>query len=61
MYMFEKVQTYKFEDVNYFHNLNIKGKATTVLVLGKKDNLDMKTLELYGSVKLLTLKDVFGY
>ena len=32
-----------------------------MLVLGKKGNLDINTLKKYGTVKELTLKDVFGY
>jgi predicted Zn-dependent peptidase len=59
--IFDKVQNFKFDDIQKFHNENIKGKPTTVLVLGKKDLLDIKTLEKYGTVKFLTLKDVFGY
>lgn len=59
--IFEKVQNYSFEDIKKFQEENIKGKPTTILVLGKKDGLDMKVLEKYGTVKVLTLKEVFGY
>lgn len=59
--IFEKVQNYNYNDIKTFHEQNIKGKPTTVLVLGKKDNLDLKVLEKYGTVKFLTLRDVFGY
>lgn len=59
--IFEKVQTYGFTDIQKFHNEMIKGKPTTVLVLGKRSGLDIKVLEKYGTVKYLTLKDIFGY
>jgi hypothetical protein len=59
--IFTKVQNYKFEDIRSFHQSSIKGKPTTVLVLGKKSLLDLKTLEKYGSVRFLTLEEVFGY
>jgi len=59
--IYEKIQTYKFEDIQKFQQENIKGKPTTILVLGKKDNLDLKILEKYGTVKFLTIKEVFGY
>ncbi|MES2680585.1 MAG: insulinase family protein [Bacteroidota bacterium] len=59
--IFEKVQTYSYDDIKKFHEQNIKGKPMTTLVLGKKEGLDMKVLEQYGTVKTLTLKDVFGY
>jgi predicted Zn-dependent peptidase len=59
--IYEKVQKYTYDDVKNFQSANIKGKPKTILVLGKKDGLDVKVLEKYGSVKYLTLKDVFGY
>ena len=59
--IYEKVKGYKLEDIQNFQKENIKGKPTTVLILGKKDGLDMKVLEKYGTIKFLTLKEVFGY
>ncbi len=59
--IYQKVQNYKFEDIEKFQKENVKGKPVTVLVLGKKENLDLKVLEKYGTVKFLTLKEVFGY
>lgn len=59
--VYEKVNTFKYEDVKKFHADNIKGKKLTVLVIGKKENLDMKVLEKYGKVKELTLPELFGY
>ncbi len=59
--VYEKVGLFKYEDVKKFHADNVKGKNITVLVIGKKDNLDMKVLEKYGPVKVLTLKEIFGY
>lgn len=59
--IFEKVQKFTFDDVKKFQAQNIKGKPKTILVLGKTDQLDMKVLEKYGTVKQLSLKEVFGY
>jgi predicted Zn-dependent peptidase len=59
--IYEKVQNSTFDDVAKFHQQNIKGKPFTTLVLGKKENLDMKVLEHYGPVKFLSLQDIFGY
>src|SRR3954468_24909071 len=59
--IYEKVQNYTFDDINNFHASTIRNKPITVLVLGKKDALDMKVLEEYGTVKVLDLKEVFGY
>lgn len=59
--IYEKVKNFTYNDVKGFQDTNIKGKPKTVLVLGKKEGLDLKVLEKYGTVKFLTLKDVFGY
>ena len=44
-----------------FHNSYMSGKDYTILVLGNKEDLDLKALREYGEVKFLTLEDVFGY
>ncbi|MDI1354581.1 MAG: insulinase family protein [bacterium] len=59
--IFEKVQNFTFEDVDNFQKQNIKGKPTTVVILGKKENLNLKILEQYGTLKFLSLQKVFGY
>lgn len=59
--IFEKVQNYSFDDIKAFQEQNIRNKPRTILVLGKKDGLDIKVLEQYGTVKFLTLQEVFGY
>lgn len=59
--VYDKVKTMTYDDLKAFQTKNIKGMPLTVLVLGKKDKLDIKTLEKYGTVKYLTMKDVFGY
>ena len=59
--VYTQVATMKFEDVKAFQDTKIKNKPTSILILGKKDLLDIKTLEKYGTIKYLTLKDVFGY
>jgi predicted Zn-dependent peptidase len=59
--IFEKTQKFTFDDVKKFQQEKIKGKPKTILVLGKKDKLDMSILEKYGPVQVLSLKDVFGH
>jgi predicted Zn-dependent peptidase len=59
--IFGKIKNYTFEDIKKFHEQNIKGKPTTLLVLGKKEALDIKTLEKYGTIAFLSLNDIFGY
>ena len=59
--IYAKVPTYTFADIKAFEETHLKQKQYTVLVLGKKDALDMKTLEKYGKVTFLSLEDIFGY
>lgn len=59
--IFSKVATMTFNDVKAFQDAKIKNKPSGFLILGKKDNLDIKVLGKYGTVKYLTLKDIFGY
>lgn len=59
--IFTTIPTYSLTDIKSFQEQNLKNQKYTVLVLGNKDNLDMKALEKYGPVKFLELKDIFGY
>jgi predicted Zn-dependent peptidase len=49
------------KDIETFHQQHFHNKKHVMLVLGKKESLDMNTLRKYGTVKELTLKDIFGY
>jgi hypothetical protein len=44
-----------------FFDKHVKGKPFTYLVIGKKENVDFKVLESLGTVKELSLQDIFGY
>jgi hypothetical protein len=61
MEMYKKIPTIEMKDLESFFDKHIKGKAFTYLVIGKKENVDFKVLESLGSVKELTLEEVFGY
>jgi len=59
--IYRDVPVMSFDDVEKFHSKHFRERRHVMLVLGKKGNLDIKTLGKYGTVKELTLKDVFGY
>jgi predicted Zn-dependent peptidase len=59
--IFDKVQIMTFADVQKFQQTYVKNAPLSLLIVGKKGLLDSKTLEKYGQVKYLTLKEVFGY
>lgn len=59
--MFETIPTLKIDDIVKFNNENIKNKPRTYIVLGHKDQVDLKGLEKYGKVQTLSLDEIFGY
>jgi len=59
--IFENIQNLQFDDIKNFHDTTIKNKPTTLLVLAKKENINLKVLEKYGEVKFLSLSELFGY
>jgi predicted Zn-dependent peptidase len=59
--IFNNVPNMKMNDIKSFEQTHLKNKQYTVLVVGKKESLDMPTLEKYGKVTFLTLNDIFGY
>ncbi|MEI6434144.1 MAG: insulinase family protein [Bacteroidota bacterium] len=59
--VFEKVPTLTFADLKAFQQKYLRDKNFNIMVLGKKGELDIKTLSSYGQVHSLDLKEVFGY
>ena len=59
--VFSKVPAMTIGEIKAFEVEHIKNKQYTTLVLGKKESLDIKTLEKYGKVTFLSLSDIFGY
>ncbi len=59
--IFAKVPTMQFSELKQFQETHLKNKNFTILVLGKKKDLDISTLEKYGKIQYLKLEDIFGY
>lgn len=59
--IFDNINKFKMSDLTNFHNEHMSGNDYTILVLGNKDELNIKALKKYGDVKFLSLEDVFGY
>lgn len=59
--VYNEVPNLAFDDIQAFQQEYVQGQNYAILVLGKKDELDIPTLEEYGKVHFLTLEDVFGY
>jgi len=61
MDVYNTVPKLNFDDLKKFQDEHVANKAFTVLVLGKKDQLDLETLSKYGKIKFLSLEEIFGY
>ncbi|HBN04467.1 MAG TPA: peptidase M16, partial [Bacteroidales bacterium] len=59
--IYNKVPSLTINDVVDFNNKFIKNKPKTYIVLGNKDQVDLKKLEKFGKVQILTLEEIFGY
>lgn len=59
--IYDKALDMTLDDIKRFQEKNVKGSKYTILVLGDKNKLDIRTLEKYGKVKFLTLEEIFGY
>ncbi|MDF2454847.1 MAG: pqqL [Cytophagaceae bacterium] len=59
--LYNKLKTYTYKDLLNFHAAHIKGKTNSIVLVGSKDKLDLEQLKKYGTVRELTLEEVFGY
>ncbi|HEY0031541.1 MAG TPA: insulinase family protein [Bacteroidia bacterium] len=59
--VFNQVPGITFAELRSFEENHVRNRKYTVLVIGKKESLDIKAMEKYGKVSFLTLEDVFGY
>ncbi len=59
--IYENVEQLSFKNIAEFHRQRFANKKYTLLVLGKKENLDLETLSRFGKVTQLTLEEIFGY
>lgn len=59
--IYEKVQAATLADVEKFQQENLKNNKYNVVLIGSKDKINFKDLEKYGTVKQLTLDELFGY
>ncbi len=59
--LFDVVENFDMSNLKDFHDSYIAKGDRVIIVLGKKDELDLNVLANYGKVEYLTLEDVFGY
>jgi zinc protease len=59
--IYPEVKEMTFDDLQNFFDSNVKDKTYTYLVIGKKEEMDMKALDALGPVEELSLEQIFGY
>jgi len=59
--VYEQIQKMTIDDVAGFQRDYIKGRKFNVMLIGNRKKLNLKDLEKYGTVKELTLDEIFGY
>ena len=58
---YNAIQKMTINDVVNFNKTYVKGQKRVVVVLGNKNEVDLKGLEKYGKVTTLSLEEIFGY
>ncbi|MDD5570920.1 MAG: insulinase family protein [Bacteroidales bacterium] len=59
--VFAKLPFITMKDLKGFQESKLKDKKFNIMLIGKKAEIDAKTLEKYGKVQYLTLEEIFGY
>ncbi|MBW3519895.1 pitrilysin family protein [Flavobacterium sp. NKUCC04_CG] len=59
--LFPQTQKIEMKDLASFFDKHVKGKKFNVGLIGKKDNLDWEAVKKFGTIKELTLEELFGY
>ena len=59
--LYDVVETFDMNTLKDFHDTYIAQGTRVIIVLGKKEDIDLDILANYGEVAHLTLEDVFGY
>ena len=59
--IYEAIDEVQLKDLVYFFDTYINGKNFDLMIIGKKDDLDMEALSKFGKVVELELEEIFGY
>lgn len=59
--IFRTLPSLNLDDMNRFGEIHLKNKPKTYVILGRESEIDFNSLEKVGTVKKLTLEEVFGY
>lgn len=59
--IFDRAPSITFADIKKFHDKELANKPYTYCIVGKDENLPNEELKHIGTVKRLSLKEIFGY
>jgi len=59
--IFEKVKDYTLDDIVKFQQEYVKKRPMKVLILGRENELDYKSLQKFGKIGHVTTEELFGY
>ncbi len=59
--IYKDLEHFTFDDIKNFHAQNISKKPYTLTVLGKNEKMNWDELKKYGTIKKLSLEEIFGY
>lgn len=59
--IFNEVDKFTFKDINQFFNKNISNKPYVLTVVGNNNKVNWDALNKFGTVKKLSLQQIFGY
>ncbi len=59
--VFAQLEAYSYQEMRRFFQENVLNARSNLLVLGSRDELDLKALGKMGDLKELTLEDLFNY
>jgi predicted Zn-dependent peptidase len=59
--IYSQIQTLQLSDLRNFFNKEVKGKKYNVALIGKKENLDWNAVQKLGTVKELSIDELFNY
>lgn len=59
--IYKSVPSLTFKDLHSFHKTEIKQPQRSILIIGKKENLNSAVLKPYGNIQFLDLKTLYGY
>ncbi len=59
--VYKQLKDIQFEDLSSFFDKHIKGQTYSTCIIGKKENVNFSKMSKFGTIKNISLKDLFGY